>query len=421
MNAESLIDRIAAARPASMGEKDLQIYLHVPFCASKCHFCDWVDDIPVTQLKSGPAVRRRYVDALCQQIEFWGPQLTALGYRPSCIYWGGGTPTRLDADAYPQIQRALASAFDLSSLQQHTVESTPSDLTREKLAALESIGVDRLSFGVQSFDPDQLRRAGRSHSAQQAVDVIGWTRESRIRDINIDLISGFPDEDEASLRRTMDVAVNLDVTHVSVYSYRATPRTMMAVQANTGVRRRLDLEAMIGSYEVAQEALTRAGFSEYCFNYFTRDDRWRFTGGLYGYELRGDIIGFGAGATSTIGGLALANEDTQLHRYLEQPLAFDTVTPLSVDTPSLLFPMFGAALMTEGGLSHARFEYLTGIPFDEAIRHPDIKAWFTYVRNCGAELSFEADRVRNTGNIHRVYLKNLAFTLNPALLPLEGA
>lgn len=420
MDNTSLLERISEARHRHPGEKRLQIYLHIPFCASKCHFCDWVDDIPVAQLRSGPDKLRLYVDALCRQIRYWGPHLTALGYRPTCIYWGGGTPTRLEAESFPVIQEALASSFDLGRLSQHTLESTPNNLTPDRLAALERIGVTRVSLGVQSFDADQLRRAGRSHSADQAIEAIVRVKQSSIHDLNLDLISGFPDEKLSVFKRTLETAVALEPQHVSVYSYRATPRTIMAVQSNRGVRSRLEYDSMVESYELAQDVLTRGGYREYCFNYFVREDRFQFEAGLYGYRLDGDIVGFGAGAESTLGTMALTNGDTSLAEYLEDPVSFESATPFGLDRPEMLFPLFGGALMTEGGLVHRKLEYLTGIPFDEAWAHPDVRAWFQFVQNCGARLSFEADRVRaeDRSGIHRVYLKNLSYTLNPALAAL---
>ena len=125
-------------------------------------------------------------------------------------------------------------------------------------------------------------------------------------------------------------------------------------------------------------------------------------------------------AESTIGAMSLGNEDTQLHRYIETPLEFDSVTPFSLDKPEMLFPLFGGALMTEEGLLFKKFEYLTGIPFSKAWLSPDIKAWFQYVQNCGARLGFEEDRIHTVdSNVHRVYLKNLHYTLNPALVSLS--
>lgn len=419
MDSTSLLTRISRARKDA-GEKRLQIYLHIPFCDSKCHFCDWVDDIPVAQLRSGPDKLRQYVDALCTQIAYWGPHLTEIGYRPTCIYWGGGTPTRLEAAAFPVIQEALSASFDLSGLTQHTLESTPNNLTPDRLEALQSIGVDRISLGVQSFDPEQLRRAGRSHSADKAIETIRMVKGSGIQDLNIDLISGFPEEKLSTFKRTLETAVDLAPQHISVYSYRATPRTIMAIQSNRGVRSRLELESMVESYELAQDVLTRGGYQEYCFNYFVKEERHQFKAGIYGYQLEGDIFGFGAGAESTIGGMALTNGDTSLAEYLADPVSFQSATPFSLERADMLFPLFGGALMTEGGLVFENIEYLTGIPFSEAWESPDVRAWFQYVQNCGAQLSFEGDRIRSAdrSNIHRVYLKNLTYTLNPALVSL---
>lgn len=416
MNAETLLSDIAAVRRTTE-PKPLQIYLHIPFCASKCHFCDWVDDIPVEQLRSGPAVRRNYAGALKRQIEFWGPHLTALGYRPTSIYWGGGTPTRLDAEEIAATQDSMRAAFDLTSLSQHTMESTPNELTGEKLARLKAIGVDRLSLGVQSFDADQLRRAGRAHSVEQAMAAVPLANRAGFDDVNIDLISGFPEESLETYRKTLETAVAVAPSHITVYSYRATPRTTMAMQVHKGIRHAIGLDAMIASYELTQEVLTRAGYEEYCFNGFCREPRYQFKAGLYGYTLEGDIIGFGAGAQSQIGGMSLLNFDTNLHRYIDDPFEFDEVERYTLEQADKLFPLLGRALLTRDGISFSRFEYITGIPFAEAWANQAVRAWFRYIENCGAHLSFAPDRVYSVDrDIHRVYLKNLSYTLNPTLL-----
>ncbi len=419
MDAVELVDRIAGARSGSGSvERPLQIYIHVPFCASKCHFCDWVDDIPTVQLTSGPGTRKQYAEALCRQIECWGPRLTEIRYRPHSIYWGGGTPTRLAPGDLDRIGRTLAASFDMRALSQHTVESTPNDLTPERLDALAGIGVDRLSIGVQSFDPEQLRRAGRAHSVDQATAAVELAQRSGIADINLDLISGFPDEQLETFRKTLEIAVALDVTHVSVYSYRATRRTIMAMQVQDGVRQALDLESMIASYEVAQEVLGAAGYDEYCFNYFARDDRFRFEAGLYGYRLDGDIIGFGAGAASTIGRLCLRSAETPIAHFIANPIVFESVSAFGTGRPDMLFPLFGGALMTRDGLRYDKFVSLTGLTFTQAWNRPEVRAWFRYIENCGAVLHFDHEgiRVGDRRTVHRVYLRNRASTPNAPLI-----
>src|SRR4051794_24348708 len=197
--------------------KDLAIYVHIPFCASKCHFCDWVVDVPTKRLRSGPAQRQDYVAAVASQIRLYGPQLTRIGYRPKVMYWGGGTPTRLEPDEMRPLKEALDSSFDLSGLEQWSMETTPNDLTADKLEAMVEMGVDRISIGVQSFNPDQLRRAGRAHPAPDSIEAVARLRAAGIDNFNMDLISGFPGESLASFEETLEQAIALDPPHISVY------------------------------------------------------------------------------------------------------------------------------------------------------------------------------------------------------------
>jgi len=140
--------------------RSLAIYLHVPFCASKCHFCDWVVDVPVARLRSTEDDRRGYVDALCRQIRYYGPLLTGLGYRPAVMYWGGGTPTRLNPSEMRAIAAAIDDGFDRSELVQWSMETTPNDLTADKLVAMRELGVNRVSVGAQSSIPSSCAGPG---------------------------------------------------------------------------------------------------------------------------------------------------------------------------------------------------------------------------------------------------------------------
>src|SRR5258708_7172191 len=109
MTPQELLSRIAGAAAAG-SPTDLEIYIHIPFCSSKCLFCDWVVEVPTSQLLGGPPKRAEYVNRLCEQISFYGPQLTQLGYRPKYVYWGGGTPTRLEAPDTARIVDTLHEA-----------------------------------------------------------------------------------------------------------------------------------------------------------------------------------------------------------------------------------------------------------------------------------------------------------------------
>lgn len=415
MHPQALLSRIAAS--AGTGEtRDLEIYLHIPFCSSKCLFCDWVVEVPTRQLLAGPALRTSYVDQLCRQILFYGPPLTQLGYRPKFVYWGGGTPTRLDPDETARIVEALHDAFDLSGVIQHTVESTPNDLTPEKAETLKRCGVDRVSVGVQSFNAFQLRTSGRSHTADDAARAVATLRNAGIANINIDLISGFPGERRQWFDESLQRTLQLEPAHITVYSYRATPMTRMAMQVEQGLKVALGLEEMIAAYEHAQAVLAGAGYQEYLYNCFARSEEDQFKVGLYGYGLQGETIGFGSGASSIVGRHYLLNEKEKYHRYLEQPCRFDVVIPFDYPETTILSDVAGNALMTRDGLLFERFRRITGCEFNRAIATPGLRGWLRYLANCGATFRWEPDRVSIAPDlIHRVYLTHLYYSNDPQI------
>jgi oxygen-independent coproporphyrinogen-3 oxidase len=356
------------------------------------------------------------VDRLCQQIAFYGPQLTQLGYRPKFIYWGGGTPTRLDAAQTARVVSTLHASFDLSGLVQHTLESTPNDLTPEKAQNLKRCGIDRVSIGVQSFNAFQLRTSGRSHSADDAVNAVRMLRDAGIENINIDLISGFPGETREWFDETLQRTIDLSPSHVTVYSYRATPRTLMAMHIEQGIKAALTVDEMIAAYEHARATLGGAGYHEYLYNCFARTPGDYSKVSEYGYGLHGETIGFGSGASSIIGRHYLLNEKENYQTYLQNPLQFDVVIPFDYSQVTILTDVTGNALMTRDGLHFDRFHRLTGCELLRAMEVPGIRGWFRYLANCGAFLRWEAHRVSlDPASIHRVYLTHLHYSNNPAL------
>ena len=186
--------RMIAPGARSRKTKSLLLYLHVPFCSSKCHFCDWVVGYDTNDLVNTGDLRSRYVDALCTQIRSYGPRLRALGYTATHIYWGGGTPTRLAPEQLARIHGALAEAFDLSTVTEHTAECSPETVTRAHLDALMERGLNRASVGVQSFADPILRRMGRAHDAGQAERAIALFKDAGLKNFNIDLIAGMMGE-----------------------------------------------------------------------------------------------------------------------------------------------------------------------------------------------------------------------------------
>jgi oxygen-independent coproporphyrinogen-3 oxidase len=390
--ADALVD-LVRPRLGQTRDRSLLIYLHVPFCSSKCTFCNWVSDVPVSQLRAAASVRRDYALALRTQISTLGPLLRELEYEPTHIYWGGGTPSMLSSEEFEIVIDALATSFDLSRIEEHAIETSPETLTLEKLSTMRRLGIDRISMGVQSFDNQELRRAGRAHSAETAVDAVRLMRDAGFGNINLDLIAGFPEQTPEVLERTLEKTIELDPEHVTVYVYRAEANTVMANQIHKGSRGTRTLDENLESYTCAQRALERAGYVEYTVGYFSRNDRYRFGGEDYYFGLVGDYIGLGSGAESIIGHHSLANRPGRLQQFLAHPTEFSAVTQFS---PKQLDPVLRAlrlTILTERGVDYRRFERLFGFPFAAVRSDPYISGLLQYLRYCGAEFVEEDDRL----------------------------
>ena len=398
------------------GERPLAVYVHIPFCAAKCHFCDWVVDVPVGRLRSTESGRRDYLLALRQQISRYGPLLTRMGYRPACMYWGGGTPTRLNEGEILSIAAALDDSFDLSGLKQWSMETTPYDLTAAKLEAARAAGVNRISIGVQSFNPDQLRRSGRRHTPGQNASAVAMIRAVGFDNFNVDLICGFPGESHESLRDTLAQAIALDPPHISVYPYRATPKTVMAMQLERHIMEAFTPAVMIDAYELAMTMLGQAGYYEYCHGYWVRSPEHEDIDGNYKYDLSGDKIGFGSGAESIIGHHLLWNENGKYAEYLAHPDRFTFAHRFSLREPQYLTAPVGGALMTREGIVFERFSRLTGLSFHDLRETAQLRRWLQMLADCGGR--FVEDRVSlrlAPDSIHRAYINHLAYTTGAGL------
>ncbi len=346
---------------------DLLVYVHIPFCRSKCHFCDWVTEIPTSELlltETDPP-RRRYIDALCHELTERGARLTDAGYRPRILYWGGGTASILSLDEIARVGAALHSAFPGlgDELLESTIECSPETLEPEKLAAFRDIGFRRLSSGVQSFDDKRLRTLGRSHDARQARTIVQQARDAGFEDISIDLICGFPGQPSAETREAVRVALDLPLTHVALYPYRPAHGTVMRRQLGRG-NRHIDRDEQKRGYAEGAELLTGAGFDEYAMSHFG-------TGGLLChsdlayFQLRCDWAGFGSGATSVLGGRYLAHARGRLLDYNRDPLAFEEEYDLgsAAIAPRMLYQ----SLTTYEGARRDWWEQRTGQSFGDVM------------------------------------------------------
>jgi oxygen-independent coproporphyrinogen-3 oxidase len=381
--------------------KRLLLYVHVPFCSSKCHFCDWVQGVRTADLIDAGELRSAYVDAVSTQIRWYAEPLRALGYQPTNVYWGGGTPTRLSANEIGAIAGALSTSFDLSAVEEHTVESSPETLTDEKLDALKRAGATRISVGVQSFDDAILHRMGRSHDAALAEAAIRRIQEGGVSRFNIDLITSFPDQSVDSVERSIDRAIELEVPHISLYPFRHVEALVAVRQANAGHRIALDAPERTRIYLTAKKRLERAGYEEYITNYFARAPEHHFDSEAYYFGLYGDFIGFGAGALSHLGrcmlkrGLDVRREGAvDVHGFIARPTDFEMGAKAEAAPPRVFIDFIVQLFMMPEGVDYARWHDHFGFEFQRIRAHPVVRALFDRYALAGAVLVEDAQGIR---------------------------
>jgi oxygen-independent coproporphyrinogen-3 oxidase len=377
-------------------DRSLLLYVHIPYCTTKCVFCDWVREIPASRLRAGGSARGQYMEALARQIRHHGPRIVESGYTPRLIYWGGGTPTRLDAEEMAVLAGALREAFDLGAVEEFTVECSPETVTPEKLRTLAAAGVTRLSIGAQSFDDEELRRAGRAHSAAGVREAVACAHTAGFEDVNIDLIAAFPGQTLESLTAAVRQTLALEPSHVTVYVYRATEGTVMAEQVRKGYREANDYQLMLESYLAARELLQANDYHEYAIGYFARNTARPCRADQYYFSIEGDYFGFGSGAHSIFGHHYLENGGGQQDVFVQDPLAFSCCERFSGSNLQRLFTSVTQTLWVPRGLNFERFQRLYGLPFDAVAAHPQVRSFMGYYEMCGARFERTETHLRVT-------------------------
>ncbi len=241
------------------------IYLHVPFCHRKCTYCAFYSK----PLHDGDAVGR-YVDALLDEME---RRRGELAHPVRTVYFGGGTPSLLSTDRLGRIVEALRRCFDLSRLEEVTIECNPEDLTPDFVDALWSMHFfNRLSIGIQSLDDAMLRLIGRRHTAAQALDAVRLVHSVGFRNISVDFIYGLPSSGPSPSAVGLDMhAFDFSlVTHVSAYALTVEQGTALAAQVGQGRVAMPDEDEVVRQYHVLHDMLEAEGFCQYEVSNYAR-------------------------------------------------------------------------------------------------------------------------------------------------------
>lgn len=280
----------------------LEIYIHIPFCVKKCAYCDFLSG-SCTDEKI-----ERYVDALVQEIGASGVDKGT--YVVRTIFVGGGTPSILTPNQIEQIFKAIRTSFNVLEDAEITLEANPGTVTKEKLLAYKNVGINRLSFGLQSTNNKELQLLGRIHTYEDFLDNFQLARDYGFTNINVDLISAIPKQTVQSWEQTLKQVASLDTEHISAYSLIVEEGTPFSKIYGEGCPREKELpseEEERTIYYRTEEILKDYGYHRYeISNYAKRGKECRHN---LGYWERKEYLGIGLGAASLFNRSRYKNTD----------------------------------------------------------------------------------------------------------------
>jgi oxygen-independent coproporphyrinogen-3 oxidase len=303
------------------------VYLHIPFCRSRCSYCDFATDV----WRSAEAVER-YVSALCAEIGRAAMPETEFS-NIDTIYFGGGTPSLLAPEQVERVLAALRKRFPVLPDSEITMEMNPATVTPETLSAYREHGVNRASFGVQTFDDRALKLLARGHDANDARSTFRMLRDAGFDNVSFDLIAGLPDQTLAAWASNLREAVAMEPEHLSLYLLEIHEGTPLAGQVRSGRQPRPDEELAAEMYELMTRTLAAAGYHQYEISNFARPGREARHNSKY-WRLE-PVYGFGVSAHSFDGAFRYANErDTAAYVRLIEKLGSAEVMREKIDPAS---------------------------------------------------------------------------------------
>ena len=349
----------AITEPIQQLLETVSLYVHIPFCHTRCHYCDFNTYAGMLPL------REPYVRALLTEIGMAGALTKLPGGKPRrsrTIFFGGGTPSLLSVSQVSRILDACYDNFAVDEDAEITLEANPGTLSREQLVGLRAAGVNRLSMGAQSFDAELLKTLGRIHSPKDITQAVRDAQAAGFTSINVDFMFGLPGQTMRHWRETIDRALDLHIEHLSLYSLIIEEGTPFYTWTHEGRITPGDEDLCADMYEYADERLHAAGYVNYEIS------NWS----LPGFQSRHNLtywhnlpyIGMGAGAYSSFGGRRFSNvrEPAEYIRMLKAQ-QWPEVESETVDKAQAMSETAFLALRTAQGLHLPTFEQRFALPF----------------------------------------------------------
>jgi putative oxygen-independent coproporphyrinogen III oxidase len=281
-----------------IGRAPYGIYVHIPFCASRCGYCDF-NTYTADELDAGAS--DSYTELAISEIRLARRVLGDASPAVATVFFGGGTPTMLPPARLAAILRAIDGEFGLAPGAEVTTEANPESVDERSLSELRAAGFTRISFGMQSAVPHVLATLDRVHTPQRAVSCAAWARAAGFEHVSLDLIYGTPGESDADWLRSVQAALSAGPDHISAYALIVEDGTRLAARIRRGTLDAPDDDAMADRYLAADDLLRAAGLHWYEISNWAAGEKARCAHNLL-YWTGGDWWGVGPGAHSHIGG-----------------------------------------------------------------------------------------------------------------------
>ena len=238
------------------------IYIHIPFCKSKCAYCNFFSLASESKIND-------YVEALKKEIvlrkNYLGDETV------KTIYFGGGTPSLLSVKNIEEIFDLLNKNYEIISSPEITLEINPDTIDREKMESLKQLGINRMSVGIQSFDDEDLKYLGRRHDSRHAMQVLEDLKHTDFEKITLDLIYGMPTLTEEKWNKNLDIFFSTDITHLSAYALTVEPKTILGQRIEKGELQSVSEEETIRHYNILVERTKENGFEHYEISNFAKE------------------------------------------------------------------------------------------------------------------------------------------------------
>ncbi len=304
-----------------MEHRELELYIHIPFCVKKCNYCDFLsfgtEDERLAETPCHPTrtlpVPEAYVDRLCREIRWYGSK-EKFRHRPvTSVFFGGGTPSLLSEAQIFRVMAELRENFLIRRDAEVTMEANPGTVTPGKLKQMRSCGINRLSLGLQSAMDSELKALGRIHSYGAFLQSFKWAREAGFKNINVDLIMAVPEQTVASYQKSLEQAAALRPEHISAYSLIIEPGTPFETMEAQGQLILPDEDEEREMYHRTRRFLSSMGYERYEISNYARPGfECRHN---IGYWRGTDYLGLGLGAASLIDGCRFSNT-ADMEEYL---------------------------------------------------------------------------------------------------------